>query len=112
MRDEVGRDSSQNMEFSNCISVEMGSLWNAVALQNVQPTYSWKEVGVQGVEGGLQGMYKSPNWKRTYHFHGIKRRSAGAETIYTKEHKMKSERQAGPSVNCIKKFGFEIWTFI
>lgn len=44
-RDEVGRDSSQNMEFSNCISVEIRSLPNGVALRNVQPTYSWEEVG-------------------------------------------------------------------
>lgn len=43
-RDEVGRDSSQKMEFSNCISVEMGSLWNGVGLQNVLPTYSREEV--------------------------------------------------------------------
>lgn len=58
-------------------------------------------------------MYKSPNWKRTYHFHGLKRRLAGGKNYIYKE-AQNEVRKVGRthSVNCNTKFGLEIWTFI
>lgn len=99
VREEVRRDSSHDLTFSNFISDEMGSFWNEVVLQNVQSSHSWgwREWGcLREVYGACTEV---PNWKRACHVHVPQLHET-------------TKWDWGHSVNWGKESGFEIWTFI